>query len=107
MILSLGLLLIPFTLVGSWKKHPILALIIAVILAFFLLTIPGLIRVFQVMMIYGTGDPQLMAGGISEAIVRAIMALFLVVPLLLIFQIFMRRRRKDKARYEARLESFE
>ena len=107
MILSLGLLLIPFILVGSWKKHPILALIIAVILAFFLLTIPGLIRVFQVMMIYGTGDPQLMAGGISEAIVRAIMALFLVVALLLIFQIFMRRRRKDKARYEASLESFE
>ena len=107
MILSLILLLIPFAIVGFWKKHPIIAFIIAIILSFFLLIIPGLIQVFQAMMIYGTGDPQLMAGGIAEAITSAIMAMFLVIPLLFIFQIFMRRREKDKARHEASLKSFD
>lgn len=99
MILLLVLLLIPFTLVGSWKKHPVIALILAALLAFILLMIPGLLRVFQAMMIYGTVDPLLLAEDLSWALARSIMAMFIVFPSLLLFQIFMRRRRKDKARY--------
>jgi len=37
-------------------------------------TVTGMIKTFQAMMIYGTGDPQLMAGGISEALVTTMMA---------------------------------
>jgi len=43
-----------------------------------------LIQTFQAMMIYGTGDPQLMAGGISEALVTTMLGLVAAIPLLVL-----------------------
>ena len=42
-------------------------------------TVTGMIKTFQAMMIYGAGDPQLMAGGISEALVTTMLGLIAVV----------------------------
>ena len=47
-------------------------------------TVTGMIKTFQAMMIYGTGDPQLMAGGISEALVTTMLGLIAAIPLLII-----------------------
>lgn len=47
-------------------------------------TVTGMIKTFQAMMIYGTGDPQLMAGGISEALVTTMMGLIAAIPLLIL-----------------------
>ncbi|MEP3891153.1 MAG: MotA/TolQ/ExbB proton channel family protein [Hellea sp.] len=47
-------------------------------------TVTGMIRTFQAMMIYGTGDPQLMAGGISEALVTTMLGLIAAIPLLIL-----------------------
>lgn len=47
-------------------------------------TVTGMIKTFQAMMIYGTGDPQLMAGGISEALVTTMMGLVAAIPLLIL-----------------------
>ena len=97
MIVALILLLIPFAIVGLWKKRPIIALICAVILSFLLMVLPGLIQTFQAMMIYGTGDPQLMAGGISEALVGAMLGPIYTLPLLIGFQLITRYIWKRKA----------
>jgi biopolymer transport protein ExbB len=43
-----------------------------------------MIKTFQAMMIYGTGDPQLMAGGISEALVTTMLGLVAAIPLLIL-----------------------
>ena len=47
-------------------------------------TVTGMIQTFQAMMIYGTGDPQLMAGGISEALVTTMLGLIAAIPLLVL-----------------------
>ena len=47
-------------------------------------TVTGMIQTFQAMMIYGTGDPQLMAGGISVALVTTMLGLYAAIPLLVI-----------------------
>lgn len=47
-------------------------------------TVTGMIKTFQAMMIYGTGDPQLMAGGISEALVTTMLGLIAAIPLLVL-----------------------
>jgi len=47
-------------------------------------TVTGMIQTFQAMMIYGTGDPQLMAGGISEALVTTMLGLIAAIPLLIL-----------------------
>ncbi|GLQ19894.1 MotA/TolQ/ExbB proton channel family protein [Algimonas porphyrae] len=47
-------------------------------------TVTGMIQTFQAMMIYGAGDPQLMAGGISVALVTTMLGLIVAIPLLII-----------------------
>ena len=47
-------------------------------------TVTGMIQTFQAMMIYGTGDPQLMAGGISVALVTTMLGLIAAIPLLIL-----------------------
>ena len=47
-------------------------------------TVTGMIKTFQAMMIYGAGDPQLMAGGISEALVTTMLGLIAAIPLLVL-----------------------
>ena len=50
-------------------------------------TVTGMIQTFQAMMIYGTGDPQLMAGGISEALVTTMLGLIAAIPLLILHSV--------------------
>ena len=47
-------------------------------------TVTGMIKTFQAMMIYGAGDPKLMAGGISEALVTTMLGLCAAIPLLIL-----------------------
>lgn len=47
-------------------------------------TVTGMIKTFQAMTIHGTGDPQLMAGGISEALVTTMLGLIAAIPLLIL-----------------------
>lgn len=46
-------------------------------------TVVGMIQTFQVITLVGTGDPKLMAGGISEALVTTMLGLIVAVPLIL------------------------
>lgn len=45
-------------------------------------TVTGMIMTFQAITVFGTGDPQLMAGGISQALVTTVQGLVVAVPLL-------------------------
>jgi biopolymer transport protein ExbB len=47
-------------------------------------TVTGMIETFQVITLFGTGDPKLMAGGISEALVTTMLGLVVAIPLLLL-----------------------
>lgn len=47
-------------------------------------TVVGMINTFQAMTLFGTGNPQLMAGGISEALMTTVLGLIAAIPLLLL-----------------------
>lgn len=47
-------------------------------------TVTGMIQTFQAITLFGTGDPKLMAGGISEALVTTMLGLVVAVPLVLL-----------------------
>ncbi len=45
-------------------------------------TVTGMIQTFQAMTLFGTGDPKLMAGGISQALVTTVIGLVVALPTL-------------------------
>lgn len=55
-------------------------------------TVTGMIRMFDAITRFGTGDPKLLAGGISEALITTEVGLAIAIPLLLIHN-FLRNRR--------------
>ena len=47
-------------------------------------TVIGMINTFQAITLFGTGDPQRMADGISEALITTVLGLIAAIPLLLL-----------------------
>lgn len=100
MIFLLGLiaaLFIPILIVVLWRKRPIVSFIVASLVAFLTVITPMIMKIFQAMVIYGEGDPQLMAGMISVAIVNATLSLIIILPILFIIQRIALRRSANKA----------
>ncbi|MFW5488703.1 MAG: MotA/TolQ/ExbB proton channel family protein [Desulfovibrio sp.] len=54
-------------------------------------TVTGMINTFQVITVFGTGDPRMMSGGISEALVTTQAGLAVAIPIMLIAH-FLKRR---------------
>ncbi len=57
-------------------------------------TVTGLIETFQAITLFGTGDPKLMAGGISQALVTTVLGLIVAIPLILIHAGLLGRSRR-------------
>lgn len=47
-------------------------------------TVTGMINTFQAITLFGTGDPKLMAGGISQALVTTVLGLVVAIPMVFI-----------------------
>jgi biopolymer transport protein ExbB len=48
-------------------------------------TVTGMIQTFQAITLFGAGDPKMMAGGISEALVTTMLGLTTAIPLVLLY----------------------
>jgi biopolymer transport protein ExbB len=48
-------------------------------------TVTGMINTFQAITLFGTGDPKLMAGGISQALVTTVLGLVVAIPTTLLY----------------------
>lgn len=57
-------------------------------------TVVGMIATFQAITLFGTGDPKLMAGGISQALVTTSLGLITAVPLILLHSLLNGRSRR-------------
>jgi len=55
-------------------------------------TVTGMIATFQVIALHGTGDPKLMSGGISEALVTTVLGLVTAIPILLLHSVLASKR---------------
>ena len=54
-------------------------------------TVTGIIETFQSITLYGTGDPRVMSGGISQALVTTVLGLVVAIPLLLLHSFLLSR----------------
>jgi biopolymer transport protein ExbB len=54
-------------------------------------TVTGMIKTFQVITVFGAGDPRLMAGGISEALITTQLGLAVAIPILIAAALLGRR----------------
>ena len=56
-------------------------------------TVTGMIATFQSISLFGTGDPKLMASGISQALVTTMLGLCIAIPLLFLHSLVSSRSR--------------
>jgi biopolymer transport protein ExbB len=49
-------------------------------------TVTGMIQTFQAITLFGAGDPKMMAGGISEALVTTMLGLTVAIPMVLLYE---------------------
>lgn len=54
-------------------------------------TVTGMINTFQIITVYGTGDPRMMSGGISEALITTQLGLAVAVPIMVLHHMLERR----------------
>jgi biopolymer transport protein ExbB len=57
-------------------------------------TVTGMIATFQAITLYGTGDPQMMAGGISQALVTTVLGLLVAIPMTLLYTLVASRAKR-------------
>jgi biopolymer transport protein ExbB len=57
-------------------------------------TVTGMINTFQVITVHGTGDPRLMAGGISEALITTQLGLAVAIPVLVAAALLSRKAQR-------------
>jgi biopolymer transport protein ExbB len=57
-------------------------------------TVTGMIKTFQVITLYGAGDPKMMAGGISQALMTTVLGLCVAIPMVLIHTVVSGQSRK-------------
>ena len=69
-------------------------------------TVTGMIDTFHVITVYGTGDPRMMSGGISEALVTTQLGLAVAVPIMILHHFLERRVDKILSDMEEKGTSF-
>jgi biopolymer transport protein ExbB len=57
-------------------------------------TVTGMIQTFQAITLFGAGDPKMMAGGISEALVTTMLGLTTAIPLVLLYDLLANNTRR-------------
>ena len=77
------------------QGHSIIKLLAGVAtLAGLLGTVVGMISTFQVITLFGTSDPKLMAGGISQALVTTVLGIVAAIPLLFAHSVVVARSKR-------------
>lgn len=69
-------------------------------------TVTGMINTFHVITYFGTGDPRMMSGGISEALVTTMLGLSVAIPIMLAHTLLTRRVDNEISRMEEKAVSF-
>ncbi len=69
-------------------------------------TVTGMINTFHVITYYGTGDPRMMSGGISEALVTTMLGLSVAIPIMFFHTLLNRRVEMEIGKMEEKAVSF-
>jgi biopolymer transport protein ExbB len=69
-------------------------------------TVTGMINTFHVITYYGAGDPKMMSGGISEALVTTMLGLTVAIPIMLFHTLLSRRVETQISQMEEKAVAF-
>jgi len=69
-------------------------------------TVTGMINTFHMITYYGTGDPRMMSGGISEALVTTMLGLSVAIPIMLSHTLLSRKLESMIAQMEEKAVTF-
>ena len=69
-------------------------------------TVTGMINTFHTITYYGTGDPRMMSGGISEALVTTMLGLTVAIPIMLAHTLLTRKVETEIAMMEEKAVAF-
>jgi biopolymer transport protein ExbB len=69
-------------------------------------TVTGMINTFHVITYYGAGDPKMMSGGISEALVTTMLGLTVAIPIMLFHTLLSRRVETQIGQMEEKAVAF-
>ncbi len=69
-------------------------------------TVTGMINTFQAITFFGTGNPRVMSGGISEALITTMLGLAVAIPIMLAHSLLSRKVEKLIGELEARAVAF-
>ncbi len=69
-------------------------------------TVTGMINTFHVITYFGAGDPRMMSGGISEALVTTMLGLSVAIPIMLFHTLLSRRADTQISRMEEKAVAF-
>jgi len=69
-------------------------------------TVTGMINTFDMITHYGTGNPRMMSGGISEALITTMLGLSVAIPILLCHTLLTRRTESIIAQMEEKAVAF-
>ncbi len=69
-------------------------------------TVTGMINTFHVITWYGAGDPRMMSGGISEALVTTMLGLSAAIPIMMCHTLLSRKVENVIARMEEKAVAF-
>lgn len=84
------------------RSLPMLRLLAAIAPMLGLLgTVTGMIATFQAIALHGSGDPKLMSGGISEALVTTVEGLITAIPILLLHSVLVTKSGRLASMLEA------
>lgn len=84
---------------NSWVMFIKIIAVVAPLLGL-LGTVTGMIQTFQAITLYGAGDPQTMAGGISQALVTTVLGLVVAIPTVFLHWLASGRAKRIEATLE-------
>ncbi len=84
---------------NSWVMFIKIIAVVAPLLGL-LGTVTGMIQTFQAITLFGAGDPQTMAGGISQALVTTVLGLVVAIPTVFMHWLVSGRAKKIEATLE-------
>lgn len=93
-----AILFIPCLIITFWRSRPRLAMFTACLVLFLTFALSGIIQTSQAETTFGNGASEMIAGAISEAIISAVLAMVIFVPILFLFRWIIRKIFPDKVK---------
>lgn len=87
---------VPMLIVIFWKRRPVWAMILAMVILFLTIVIPNMYSTYQMITYSGAADPAVVSGAMAQTITTALIGSLFGLPILCLARWIARRRWKHR-----------